>query len=250
MVRSRILITGASSGLGMGLAREFAARGATLALCARRTDRLEELAAELTAFHPDTKVHVRALDVTDHTAVFDVFNAFAADLGGLDRVIVNAGIGKGKALGKGGFEDNLATLETNLVAGLAQIEAAMAIFREQKEGHLVVMSSVSAFRGMRGAMTSYAASKAGLAMLAEGLRAELNGRSKIKVSTIYPGYIKTELNEHVTNAPYMVAAETGCRLLAKAIEKEPDIAVVPAWPWVPIGAAMRNLPLSVVNRLT
>jgi short-subunit dehydrogenase len=250
MERSRILITGASSGLGMGLAREFAKRGATLALCARRTDRLEMIAAELTTFHPATQVHVRPLDVTDHHAVFDVFDSFSADLSGLDRVIVNAGIGKGQALGTGGFEDNLATLETNLIAGLAQVEAAMAIFRRQEAGHLVVMSSVSAFRGMRKAMNSYAASKAGLAMLAEGLRGELNGRSRIKVSTIYPGYIRTELNAHVTGAPYMVDAETGCRLLARAIDKEPDTAVVPAWPWAPIGVAMRTLPLSLVNRLT
>ncbi|MBF6434943.1 SDR family oxidoreductase [Nocardia cyriacigeorgica] len=250
MKRSKILITGASSGLGTGLAREFAARGATLALCARRTDRLEALAAELTSAHPGCRVFVRALDVNDHAAVNEVFDAFAVDLGGVDRVIVNAGIGKGKALGTGGFEDNLATLETNLVAGLAQIEAAMSIFRAQQHGHLVVMSSVSAFRGMRRAMTTYAASKAGLAMLAEGLRAELSGRSPIGVSTIYPGYIRTELNEQVANAPFMVDAETGCRALAKAIEKEPDTAVVPAWPWAPISVAMRVLPLSLVRRLS
>ncbi|TLF77453.1 SDR family oxidoreductase [Nocardia cyriacigeorgica] len=250
MKRSKILITGASSGLGMGLAREFAARGATLALCARRTDRLDALAAELTSAHPGCRVFVRQLDVNDHAAVTEVFDAFATDLGGVDRVIVNAGIGKGKALGTGGFDENLATLETNLVAGLAQIEAAMTIFRAQQRGHLVVMSSMSAFRGMRRAMTTYAASKAGLAMLAEGLRAELSGRSPITVSTIYPGYIRTELNEQVTNAPFMVDADTGCRALAKAIEKEPATAVVPAWPWAPIGVAMRTLPLSLVRRLS
>lgn len=250
MKRSRILITGASSGLGMGLAREFAMRGATLALCARRVDRLEALATDLTALHPQTEVHLGSLDVTEHQAVFDTFGTFAADLGGLDRVIVNAGIGIGQTLGTGGFDDNLATLETNLIAGLAQIEAAMTIFRRQEAGHLVVMSSVSAFRGMRRSMNAYAASKAGLAMLAEGLRGELHGRSAIKVSTIYPGYIRTELNEHVTDAPHMVDAETGCRLLAQAIEREPDTAVVPAWPWVPISVAMRNLPLTLVNRLS
>ncbi|WLP89939.1 SDR family oxidoreductase [Gordonia sp. NB41Y] len=251
MTRTRVLITGASSGLGMGLAHEFASRGATLALCARRTDRLDRLAEDLVASNPQTRVVTRTLDVNDHGAVFTTFNDLSTELGGLDRVVVNAGIGKGEALGTGGFEDNLATLETNLVAGLAQIEAAMAIFREQQEGHLVVMSSVSAFRGLRRAMTTYAASKAGLAMLAEGLRAELvNGRAgDIKVSTIYPGYIQTELNENV-DAPFMVDAATGCRALAKAIEKEPDSAVVPAWPWAPIGAAMRHLPLPIVNKLT
>ena len=75
-----ILITGASSGLGAEMARQFADRGHDLALCARRTDRLEELAAEILAAHPDRRVEVRALDVNDHDAVFTVFRDFAADL--------------------------------------------------------------------------------------------------------------------------------------------------------------------------
>src|ERR1700761_9078290 len=95
-MRKTILITGASSGLGAGMAREFAARGRDLALCARRTERLDELKAELLAKHPGIRVSVRALDVNDYEQVFTVFRAFAEEFGGLDRIIVNAGIGKGK----------------------------------------------------------------------------------------------------------------------------------------------------------
>ena len=87
-------------------------------------------------------------------------------------------------------------------------------------------------------------------MLAEGLRAELAGKSAIKVSTIFPGYIRTELNADVKDAPFMIDTEAGCRALAQAIEKEPETAVVPSWPWAPLAVAMRNLPLSIVNRLT
>ena len=248
MTRQRMLITGARSGLGKGLAREFAARGATLALCARRLDRIERLRSELQAEHAGLQVHVKALDVTDHEQVFAVFEEFDAELGGLDRVVVNAGIGSGRPLGTGDFVTNRAIIETNLVAGLAQIEAAMKIFRRQEAGHLVVMSSVTAFRAIRGSLAAYASSKAGIAMLAEGLRAELNG-SNITVSTVFPGYIRTELTERHTSAPFMVDAATGCRALARAIEKETDKAVVPAWPWTLIRAAMRNLPLSWVTRL-
>jgi short-subunit dehydrogenase len=89
------LITGASSGLGAEMARQLAARGHDLALCARRTDRLDELAVQVTTAHPAARVSVKALDVTDHDAVFRVFDEFAEELGGLDRVVVNAGIGKG-----------------------------------------------------------------------------------------------------------------------------------------------------------
>lgn len=91
--RRRILITGASSGLGAEMARQFAAKGHDLALCARRVEHLEKLRDEL---GDAVSVTVHALDVNDHDAVFRVFREAAdAHGGGLDRVIVNAGLGKG-----------------------------------------------------------------------------------------------------------------------------------------------------------
>jgi short-subunit dehydrogenase len=247
-MRKNILITGASSGLGAGMAREFAAKGRDLALCARRTERLDELKAELLAKHPGLRVSVRALDVNDYEQVFTVFRAFAEEFGGLDRIIVNAGIGKGKPVGTGYFWANRQTAETNFVAALAQCEAAVEIFRAQQHGHLVMISSMSAMRGMPGNITTYAATKAGVAALAEGIRADLL-RTRIKVSTIYPGYIRSEINEKVKNTPFMVDTVTGCRALVAAIEKEPAEASVPAWPWTLMGFAMRHLPLRIVARM-
>lgn len=248
-VRQNILITGASSGLGRGMAREFAAMGRNLALCARRVDRLEELKQELEQAHPEIKVAIRALDVNDYDAVFETFKAFRDDLGSLDRVIVNAGMGKGQPVGTGYFWANRQTAETNFVAALAQCEAAMEIFREQNSGHLVMISSMSAMRGMPKNLTTYAATKTGVAALTEGIRCEMIGRP-IEVSTIYPGYIRSEINEKVKNTPFMVDTETGCRLLAKAIEKEPAEANVPAWPWNVLGFAMRHMPLSWVRKMS
>ncbi|MGH3333352.1 MAG: SDR family oxidoreductase [Nocardioidaceae bacterium] len=242
-----ILITGASSGLGEEMARQFAERGYDLALCARRTDRLEALKTELEAKHPDQRFEVRALDVTDDDQVFDVFRAFKVDFGRIDRVIVNAGLGKGAPLGTGRYDANKQTAMTNFVAALAQSEAAMEIFRAQDAGHLVMISSMSAVRGMPKAGTTYAATKAGVAHLAEGLRAELMGKP-IKVSVIYPGYIKTEMNERVKHVPFRVSAETGVKSMVEAIEKQRANAYVPAWPWVPLGFALKVLPLSVARK--
>ena len=248
MTRQNILITGASSGLGAGMAREFAKLGRNLALCARRTERLDELKSELLAKYPSIKVSIRALDVNDYDKVFEVFRAFRDDLGTLDRVIVNAGLGKGQPLGTGYFYANRKTAETNFVAALAQCEAAVEIFRAQQAGHLVTISSMSAMRGMPKNLTTYAATKAGLAALSEGIRADLL-KTKIKVSTVYPGYIRSEINEKVKNTPFMVDTETGCRALVAAIEKEKAESYVPSWPWAPLGFLMKRLPLRIVARM-
>ncbi|GAA3630428.1 SDR family oxidoreductase [Streptomyces chitinivorans] len=247
--RQNILITGASAGLGEQMAREFAARGRDLALCARRTDRLERLREELLAAHPGITVSVRALDVNDHDAVFEVFRAFRADLGSLDRVVVNAGLGKGQPIGTGRFDANLQTARTNFTAALAQCEAAVEVFRDQGAGHLVVVSSMSAMRGLPRNLTTYAASKAGVAALAEGIRAELL-RTPIKVTTLFPGYIASEMSGSAGRTPLMVSTEKGVRAMVRAIEAERAQAKVPAWPWVPMGFAMRRLPLGVVARMS
>lgn len=248
MLRKNILITGASSGLGAGMAREFAARGRNLALCARRLDRLEELKAELLAKYPSIQISLRTLDVRDYDQVFEVFKAFQADFGTLDRIIVNAGLGKGQPLGTGYFYANRQTAETNFVAALAQCEAAMEIFRAQNAGHLVTISSVSAMRGMPRNLTTYAATKAALAALTEGIRADVI-KTPIKVTTIYPGFIRSEINERVKNTPFIVDTETGCRALVRAIEAEKAEAIVPGWPWTPISYAMKYLPLKLAMRL-
>ncbi len=247
-VRKTILITGASSGLGEEMARQFAALGHDLALCARRTDRLEALRAQILASHPDRRVVVRALDVNDDDAVFEVFRGFREDFGSIDRVVVNAGLGKGAPLGTGRYDANKQTAMTNFVAALAQIEATLEIFRAQRSGHLVVISSMSAMRGMPKTVTTYAATKAGVAHLAEGVRADLLG-SPITVSVIYPGYIRSEMNERVKNAPFIVGTERGVRAIVEAIEKERPRAHVPPWPWVPLGLALKHLPLPLARRL-
>ena len=248
MSRGVVLITGASAGLGEEMARQFADLGYDLALCARRTERLDALAAEITA-RTGRRVETAALDVTDADAVPAVFGRFAESFGAIDRVVVNAGIGKGAALGTGRADANRATAMTNFVGALAQTEAALEIFRRQRRGHLVLISSMSALRGMRKAMTTYAATKAGVAALAEGLRSErIPG---LDVSVVYPGYIRSEMNAHVEQkVRFMVDTPTGVRSMVEAIEKRRPKAYVPAWPWVPIGFLMRVLPLSVVRKLT
>ena len=250
---TRTLITGASSGLGAEMARQLAAKGHDLALCARRTDRLDELSAEIRAAHPQRHVVVRALDVTDDDAVFRVFGECRDELGRIDTVIVNAGLGKGARLGTGGHAANRETAMTNFVAALTQTDAAMEIFRAQKAGHLVMVSSMAAMRGMPKEITTYAATKAGVAHLAEGLRTELHGTplgKTVKVTVLYPGYIISEMNDYAEpTSPLMATTEDGVKAMVKAIEKKVPDACVPPLPWAPLSLLMKHAPLPVFKRM-
>lgn len=243
-----VLITGASSGLGAMMARKFAFLGYDLAICARRLERLEVLQKELQDSY-GVKVYVKTLDVTIYDDVFEVFEAFATQTGGIDKIIVNAGIGDSRVIGHGRFGINRATAETNFIAALAQCEAAMQIFRRQNSGHLVVISSMSAVRGLPRHLTTYAAAKAGLAHLAEGIRADmLKEKLPIFVSTIYPGYVRTDLNIGAKYLPFEVEEDEGADVIVKAIEAKVDEAYVPSWPWLPIGLGMKYLPLKLITK--
>jgi len=249
MIRKNILITGASSGLGKGMAIQFAKQGSNLALCARRLENLESLKAELEQINPTITVIIKTLDVNDHPAVFDVFKQFKAELGSLDRVIINAGMGKGASIGTGYFHANKQTAETNFIAAIAQAEAAMEIFRAQNSGHLVTISSISAVRGFRRAMTVYAATKAAITSLSEGIRVDVM-HTPIKVSCIHPGFIRSEINETVEKVPFIVDTETGCKALVKAINQEKANSFVPNWPWSFLHWVLRIVPISTLRKMS
>ncbi len=243
-----VLITGASSGLGAMMARKFAFLGYDLAICARRLERLDALKTELQKQY-GIKVLTKALDVTVYDDVFKIFEEFAGEFGKLDKIIVNAGVGDSRVIGHGRFNINRATAETNFIAALAQCEAAMQIFRRQNSGHLVVISSMSAIRGLPRHLTTYAAAKAGLAHLAEGIRADvLKEKLPIHVSTIYPGYVRTDLNIGAKYLPFEVEEEEGADVIIKAIEANVQEAFVPLWPWLPIGLGMKYLPLRLITK--
>ena len=229
------------------MARSFAAKGRDLALCARRVDRLDELKAELSQQYPGIKVAVAQLDVNDHEQVPKVFGELSDELGGIDRVIVNAGIGKGAKLGSGKLWANKATLETNLVAALVQIETALEMFHKNGSGHLVLISSVLGNKGVPGVKAAYAASKAGVSSLGESLRAEY-AKGPIKISVIEPGYIESEMTAKSNSTMLMVDNGTGVKALVGAIEREPVRAVVPWWPWGPLVQLMRVLPPPLTKR--
>jgi short-subunit dehydrogenase len=247
VTRRNILITGASSGLGAGMAREFAAKGRNLALCARRTDRLDALKTALAQEYSNIRIAVAELDVNDHGRVSEVFAGLSDELGGVDRVIVSAGLGTGAPLGSGQLQANKAIIETNLVAALVQIETALEMFQATGSGHLVMMSSILGVRGVPGVWSAYAASKAGLRSLGESLRAEY-AKGPIRVSVMEPSQIESEMNPKSSSKMFMLDNAAGVKALVEAIEREPGRAMVPWWPWAPVAQLMRVTPLSYIRR--
>ncbi len=242
-----ILITGASAGIGRQLALAFAQRGYQLALAARRVESLSELKAQLATQYPGLRVEIAALDVNQLDTVAPVLEGFASQFGALDIIVANAGIGDGGGMiGTGGFVRDAAVIQTNVLGAMATIDAAVAIFRRQRRGQVVAIASVAAARGLPGA-GAYSTSKAAIAVYADTARSELHG-SGIKVTTLYPGYIDTAINNRMRSRPFLVTLEDGAERIAKLIERGVQEAAVPGFPWAIAMWLLKRLPTALIAK--
>lgn len=190
-----LLITGASSGLGLEFAKAAAAAGAKLALAARRTERLVELATQIEA--AGGRAVPITMDVQDEASVIAGFDAAQAALGPVDSVICNAGmnsVGLAVEIPAEEFERVLSVnLKGPFLTAREGARRMMSAFpREAQRGRIVIVASIGAHMVLPGA-TAYCASKAGVAMLGKGLAREWANRG-INVNVVCPGYIETELN--------------------------------------------------------
>lgn len=234
------LITGASSGIGWQLALELARRGRPLALAARRREKLDALAAEISAADNAPAVSTHALDVNDEAAVVALIGELADSDSGLDTVIANAGIAGGGAVGSGKLDEDLAIIRTNVIGAMTTIDTAVSRFRRQGHGHVVAVSSVAALRGMPGA-GAYCASKAALATYMQALEAELY-HTDLHTTTLFPGYIDTPLNDMMKNRPFLIDATKGARIIADLIDRKVTRSTVPVYPWNIVGRLLKWAP--------
>lgn len=202
-----ILITGASSGLGAALAKDLASRGARLALCARRVDRLEELAHELET--QGAKAEAITCDVADEFSLARAFDIAERALGSIDGVIANAGVSlPGSALEQeiDAF-DRMISINVRGAFLTAREGARRMRSRGVSDGRIIFIASIAAHTPLK-QLAGYCASKAGVAMLARALALEWAGDG-VSVNAICPGYAPTEMNDS------WFASEAGQRQLAR-----------------------------------
>lgn len=197
----KALVTGASSGIGQAIARKLSGEGASLALLARREDRLRELAGELES--PDQPACAFPVDLTQRGAAQDAVNLAASALGGIDILINAAGVGRQAKLVDGDPDDWRAMLDINVMALAVVTREALPHFPETG-GHVINISSMSGHR-VPGKGGFYAATKFAVRAMTEGLRQELRAAgNETRVGSISPGFVDTELL-----ADYFSAGEGG-----------------------------------------
>jgi NADP-dependent 3-hydroxy acid dehydrogenase YdfG len=246
MARPRtLLITGASSGIGRALAVEYGRGGAALALCSRRQVELEEAAAEVRS--AGGTALVLPLDVTDAGAVEEAIGRADRELGSLDMVIANAGIGGSKLATRLAWDDVGTMLDVNVRGALATLVAAIPVFVAQQRGHLVGISSLAGVRALP-ASAAYCASKAAVTAFLESLRIDL-APAGIRVTDVQPGFVATPLNEGAKHPmPFRWPVDKAASYIARRLEGAPATVAFP-WPLVMATRFARVLPSWMYDRV-
>jgi short-subunit dehydrogenase len=235
----RVVITGASSGIGEALARHYAGEGNVLGLVSRRAPNAQGLAGTVVAY---------STDVTDVPALAQAAADFVGRFGAPDLVIANAGIGKGTS-GEDLRDMDLLrrTLEVNVVGLAATLAAFAPAMRKAGRGTLAGICSVAGFRGLAG-NGAYSGSKAAAITWMESLRTEMHG-SGVCVVCICPGYIDTPLTRvNRFRMPFLIGADDGARRIARAIALKRRLAVIP-WQMALVAAVLRILPGWLYDRV-
>ena len=216
----KILITGASSGIGRELAYHYANSENELILLARREENLKEITKTL-----QNKVKSISYIVSD-VRDFKLLQQKLQVIKSLDMVILNAGIALGHGRGRVTTDTFRNLFDVNLFANHAVLEVLLPLFEAQQSGKIVFISSISSLFPMPSAKV-YSASKVALNNYAQALRYKYK-KQNIKVVTILPGFIESELTDKNNfDMPFLLSTADGVKRIVKAIEKDKRVAIFP-----------------------
>ena len=236
----RAIVIGASSGIGFEMSRLLIGKGWTVAVAARRSERLEPL--RLLA--PERVIPI-ALDVNQDTAP-EQFHELITRLGGVELYIHVAGIGRQNRLLDADIENR--TAETNVGGFTRMVGEAFRYMAEHGGGHIAVISSIAGTKGL-GPAPAYSATKAFQATYIQSLEQLANSRKlPINFTDIRPGFAETELLSGDNNYPMMMTAEYVARKAVRAIERRKHVAIID-WRYRLLTAGWRCLPNWIWRRL-
>jgi short-subunit dehydrogenase len=211
-----VMITGASSGIGRGLATEIAARGANVGLVARRAGVTDEVVREIEA--AAGKAVALPADVQSADAIRGAAEKLRASLGAIDVLIANAGIGPTRDAADFSAEEVSDVINVNVIGASNSVAAVIPEMVAQGSGQLVAISSLAAYRGLPRS-AAYCASKAAVSAFFESLRLDLEPRG-IDVTIIHPGFIKTPLTAgRESQMPFLMELDDAVGKMVRAIEK-------------------------------
>lgn len=220
-----VIITGASTGIGRSLAKHMAANGYRVGLLARRSELLLDVVGEIQ--NSGGEAHWEVADIKNRQQTCDAIQKLVEKLGGIDILVANAGVGAPTTLKPWNVEDQEAMIAVNLIGVIYSMEYILPLMLDKKQGHLVAISSLAAFKGLPGE-SGYTASKAGLNTFMEGLRIQLRSKG-IHVSTICPGFIRTPMTEvNDFKMPWLMEAEEAAAIILKGIQRKVRVL---RFPW-------------------
>jgi Short-chain dehydrogenases of various substrate specificities len=220
----KIILTGGSSGIGYQLSKKLLLEGNSLAVLARRKERLDRLTEEVKGL--PGKLFVYQCDVTDKKRVNEVITEIIKEMGGIDITVLNSGIGRPEGVKKFNAENAYTVFNTNVLGIVNCIEALLPIFLEQRNGVIAGVSSLADNRGY--SMSGfYCGSKAAVTMILESLSAELKMHG-IKVITIKPGFVRSEMTaRNDFKMPFLMDPEKAADIIVKGLKKEKRIIQFP-----------------------
>lgn len=247
--RLRGILIGASDGIGAALARRLAGEGYTLALLARRADKLEALCSEINQLAGEQRVSAYVHDVAEYAKAPLLLQRIVADLGGLDLVVFVAGVNYPPGgMDKYNFENDRQMIEINLIGAMAWLSPVAEMFQSAQAGQIVGIGSVAGDRGRVG-NPGYNTSKAALATYLEALRNRLT-RHGVNVLTVKPGFVQTEMLKAAQGAtPFTIPVEKAVEDIWRAMQKRKQVVYTASiWRWIML--AIQHTPSFIFRRLS